>query len=128
MAEDTKKKVLIIDDDENLVRVLADKLSLSGFEVESAGDGKEGLEKALSLKPRVILLDILMPVMDGWEVLRELRQDEWGKKAKVIMLTGVEDNESVAQAVQDGSFAYLLKTNLSMDDIADKIREMLKNA
>jgi len=127
MEKTKQKKVLIVDDDDNLRLVLVDKLNLSGFVADSAPNGKEGLEKALESHPDVILLDILMPVMDGWEVLGNLRKDEWGKKAKVIMLTVVEDAEAVARAVQDGSFAYLIKTNQSMDDIVEKIKEMLKN-
>jgi CheY-like chemotaxis protein len=124
--EDKKRKILVIDDDENLRLVLSDKLSISGFEVATASNGKEGLDKALELHPDVTLLDILMPIMDGWEMLDNLRKDDWGKKAKVIMLTGVEDAEAVAKAVQGGSFAYILKTDLSMNEIAEKIKEMLQ--
>ena len=125
MKEAKKRKILIIDDDNDLRLVLSDKLKLSGFEVLSAAGGKEGLEKSVKEHPDLILLDILMPGMDGWEVLGQLREDEWGKTAKIIMLTAVEDAEAVAKAVQDGSFAYLIKTNHSMDDIAQKIEEVL---
>lgn len=127
MEETNKKKILIVDDDENLRLVLTDKLNIFGFDVGTATDGKEGLEKALEMHPDVILLDILMPVMDGWEMLKKLREDDWGKKVKVIMLTGVEDTEAVAKAVQGGSFAYLIKTDQSTDDIVDKIKSILKN-
>jgi len=72
------------------------------------------------------LLDILMPIMDGWEMLGKLRDDEWGKDAKVIVLTVVEDVKAVARAVQDGSFAYLIKTDKSVGDIIEKVKEMLK--
>lgn len=123
--EEKKKKILIVDDDENLRVVLIDKLKISGFETVSAADGQEGLDKALDEHPDVILLDILMPIMDGWEMLKRLRNDEWGKDVKVIMLTGVDDAEAVAKAVQDGSFAYLIKTNQSIDEIVEKIKEML---
>ena len=68
-----------------------------------------------------------MPIMNGQEMLRKLREDEeWGKKVKVIMLTVVEDATVIAQAVQDGSFAYLIKTDQSIDDIVEKIKGMLK--
>jgi CheY-like chemotaxis protein len=123
--ENKKRKVLVIDDDENLRLVLTDKLVASDFEVVVAANGKEGLEKALELHPDAILLDILMPVMDGWEMLGNLRKDKWGKDAKVIMLTGVEDAEAVAKAVQGGSFVYILKTKLNINEIADQVRSML---
>ena len=124
--ESNKKKVLIVDDDNNLRKVLMDKLSLAGFEISGAPNGKEGLEKALEFHPDVILLDIIMPIMNGQQMLKELREDEWGKTAKVIMLTVIEDVASIAQAVEDGSLAYLIKTNETMDDVVEKVKTMLR--
>jgi DNA-binding response OmpR family regulator len=124
--ETNKKKVLIIDDDNNLRRVLTDKLNFSGFETIAALNGKEGLDKALEFHPDVILLDILMPVMNGQQMLKALREDEWGKNAKVIMLTVIEDAASIAQAVEDGSLAYLVKTDETMDEVVEKVKAMLR--
>jgi CheY-like chemotaxis protein len=126
MEETNKKKILVVDDDDNLRLVLVDKLNISGFEAVGAANGQEGLEKALELHPDIILLDILMPVMNGQEMLRKLREDEWGKKVKVIMLSLVEDAEVIAQAVVDGSLAYLIKTDQSMDEIVEKVAAMIK--
>lgn len=127
MTEENKKRILVVDDDDNLRSVLIDKLEASGFETAGATNGKEGLMKALEWRPDVILLDILMPIMNGQEMLRKLREgDEWGKKVKVILLTVVEDTTVIAQAVQDGSFAYLIKTDQSMDKIIEKVKGMLK--
>lgn len=125
MEESKHKKILVVDDDENLRTVLVDKLNASNFEAVGAPNGKEGLEKALEWHPDVILLDILMPIMDGWEMLGRLREDEWGENAKVIMLTVVEDVKAVARAVQDGSFTYLIKTNQGMEEIIEKVKTML---
>ena len=127
MTNQDKKKILIVDDDENLRVVLRDKLRLLGFEVEESSDGKEGLDKALILHPDVILLDVLMPIMDGWAMLRKLRIDPWGKIVRVIMLTVVEDLHSVARAMEDGSFSYLIKTGESMNDIISKVEDVLKD-
>jgi len=127
MEEENKKRILVVDDDNNLRAVLIDKLQISGFNVVGASDGREGLNKAFELHPDLILLDVLMPIMDGQEMLKKLREDEeWGKKAKVIMLTVVEDAVVIAQAVQDGSFAYLIKTDQSIDEIVEKVKGMLK--
>lgn len=126
MEEKNKKKVLVVDDDNNLREILTDKLNNSGFDAVGASNGEDGLERAFNTHPDIILLDILMPVMDGWAMLGKLREDEWGKKAKVIMLTVVEDAEAIAKAVQDGSFAYLIKTDHSMDEIVEKVKDMLK--
>ncbi|MBN2094202.1 MAG: response regulator [Candidatus Zambryskibacteria bacterium] len=125
MNQERQKTVLIIDDDSNLRKVLVDKLSLSGFKVVGAGDGEEGLNKALEIHPDIILLDILMPKMDGWAVLGSLRSDEWGKNAKIIMLTAVEDAKAVAKAVEDGSFSYIIKTENSMNEMIEKIEDVL---
>jgi CheY-like chemotaxis protein len=127
MEETNKKRILVVDDDDNLRTVLIDKLKISGFDVVGASDGREGLNKAFELHPDMILLDVLMPIMNGQEMLKKLREDEdWGKTAKVIMLTVVEDAVVIAQAVQDGSFAYLIKTDQSIDDIVEKVKGMLK--
>jgi len=126
MEEKNKKKVLVVDDDNNLRSVLVDKLNISGFDAVGAFNGEDGLERALNLHPDIILLDIIMPVMDGWEMLKKLREDKWGEKAKVIVLTVVEDTEAIARAVQDGSFAYFIKTDHGIDEIVVKVKEMLK--
>lgn len=125
MSEENKKTILIVDDDENLRLILVDKFNASGFNALGAKNGEEGLNKALEIHPDLILLDILMPVMDGWEMLGRLRADDWGKDVKVVMLTVVEDAEAVAKAISDGSFTYLIKTDLSMDDVVDVVKKML---
>src|SRR3990167_8943132 len=125
MEKTDKKNVLVVDD--NLRTVLIDKLNMSGFYAIGASNGEEGLEKALKTHPDVILLDIIMPILNGWEMLKKLREDEWGKGAKVIMLTVIENTEAIARAVEDNSLAYLIKTNESMDDVVEKVKTMLRN-
>lgn len=126
MSEENKKKILVVDDDENLRLVLVDKFNASGFSAVGAKDGEEGLGKALEMHPDLILLDILMPVMDGWEMLGKLRADDWGKGVKVVMLTVVEDAEAVAKAMSDGSFTYLIKTDHSIDQVVEAVEKMLE--
>lgn len=126
MKTSTKKKVLIVDDDDNLRLALKDKLDMEGFEALEAKDGKEGLDKALENHPDIILLDLLMPVMNGLETLKALREDPWGKDAKVIVLTVLDTSGSVAEAMARGSFTYIVKTDLNADDIVKKIREVIK--
>jgi len=125
MTDKNNKKILVVDDDENLRLVLTDKLSREGFKVLEASNGKEGLETALKDHPDIILLDVMMPIMNGLEMLKLLRQDEWGKGIKVIMLTVLENAEFVAEAVADGSFTYLIKTDLDTEDVVKKVEEML---
>lgn len=121
-----KKTVLIVDDDENLRLVLKDKLGIEGFKVMEAKNGEEGLKKALEIHPDIILLDVMMPVMNGLDMLKELRVDEWGKGAEVIMLTVLENAESVAEAISGGSFTYLTKTDHNPEDIVEKVKEVIE--
>jgi len=118
-----KKKVLVIDDDDNLRTVLVDKLNASGYEADGAMDGEDGLTKALAQHPDVVLLDVMMPKMDGWEVLQNMREDAWGKSAKVIMLTVLENLDHVARGVEMHIEGYLVKTNWSLDDIVKHVEE-----
>jgi DNA-binding response OmpR family regulator len=125
--ETPKKKpvILIVDDESSLRHALADKLSFEGFAVLEAKNGEEGLVLALSSHPDLILLDIVMPVMDGISMLKNLRDDKWGKKVKVIMLTNLDGNGKVADAVAWGTPEYLVKSDWKLEDVVIKIREQL---
>jgi CheY-like chemotaxis protein len=124
MEKENKKKILVVDDDPNLRLVLVDKLNSFGFETTGAANGKDGLETAFKIRPDLILLDIMMPIMSGPEMLKHLRMDEWGKKVKVVMLTVLEDPDMIAQAIEDGSLAYLIKSDQGINDIAERVKEM----
>jgi len=121
-----KGKVLVIDDDDNINVVLVDKLKASGFDAQGAVDGEDGFKKALEFRPDIILLDVLMPKMNGWQVLEKLKEDEWGKNVKVIMLTVLEDMDNMARALEKGSQAYLLKTDYSLEEIVSYIEKLVR--
>lgn len=121
-----KKLVLVIDDDDNLRTVLLDKLGVSGFDVEQATDGEDGLKKALAFHPDIILLDVMMPKMNGWDVLESLRKDDWGKSAKILLLTVLDDFNSVSRGLEKEANGYLVKTQLSLDEIVEQIQDTLK--
>lgn len=122
---DKKKIILVVEDEDPLQMVLRDVLSVEGYEVVSAVNGVEGLEMALREHPDLILLDILMPKMDGLEMLKKLREDEWGKKAPVIVLTNLSDNEDIAKAVEEDVFEYFVKTDIRIDEVIQRIREKI---
>ena len=123
-----KRKVLVVDDDSNMTDVLVEKLNISGFEAIGARDGAEGLAKALELHPDIILLDVMMPKMGGMEVLGKLREDSWGKGARVMMLTAIEDVNLVSEAMEKGSFTYLVKVQHSLDDVVRLVEEELRRS
>lgn len=86
-------KILIVDDDETLCNMYAERLKASQYQVETASNGRKGLEMAKDYLPDLILLDIMMPKMDGYEALKELRKDEKTKKIPVILLTALIKDE-----------------------------------
>lgn len=125
------KKILIvevIEDETSLRTALHDKLTSEGFTVLEAKDGQEGLTTALREHPDLILLDIIMPEMDGITMMKKLRQEnEWGKKVPIILLTNLSaDDEKINQAITDNEPAYyLVKSNWTINDLIEKIRERL---
>ncbi|MFA6255067.1 MAG: response regulator [Patescibacteria group bacterium] len=118
-----KKKILIIDDDRSLVEVLSQKLSAVGFDPVLAYNGQEGLEKVKTTKPDLILLDLIMPIMDGITMLKELRKTS---DTPVIVLTNLSNEEKLSEALKSGSHDYLIKASYSLEEIINKINQVLK--
>lgn len=124
--ENQKKLILIVEDEQPLSKALGIKLALEGFRINSAANGKAGLEIALREKPDLILLDIAMPVMDGISMLQELRKDSWGSNANVIVLTNLgSDTTKIAAAMEKDVTEYFIKSDISLEQIADKIKDKL---
>lgn len=119
------KSILIVEDEADLREALKTVFSYEDFVVYTAPDGEEGLKTALEKKPDIILLDVLMPKMDGVTVLKNLRVDEWGKTVKVIVLTALDDLEKVAEIISAGGDDYIVKTNITLSAIAQKVKEKL---
>lgn len=116
------QKILIIDDEAPLRSLLVRVLGEKGFEVLQAENGEIGLSMALANHPDIILLDVLMPIKDGISMLKELRQDEWGKSAEVVLLTNVDDEDQKAEAAKYGVDTYLLKWNWKLEDFVGLIK------
>jgi two-component system alkaline phosphatase synthesis response regulator PhoP len=121
-----KKKVLVVDDDLPLLTALSEKFKIEGFEVITSQNGKEGLDAALFNQPDMILLDLLMPEKNGLEMLRELRENEWGKSAAVIILTNSTDPSHMRQAIEGAAERFLIKSDWKLSDIVAKVKEALK--
>lgn len=120
-----KSKILIVEDEEDLRQLIKTKLTSEGFDVLEAENGKVGLEMALSHRPDIILLDIIMPVMDGLSMLRELRQNEHEKKVPVIILSNLNEAEKIDEGLEENVYDYLVKSDWEPDDIVDLIRKKL---
>jgi DNA-binding response OmpR family regulator len=130
MGED-EKTILIVEDEAPLRKVLTSKLKHEGFKVEEASDGVEGVKKALEIHPDLILLDVVMPRLDGIGVLKQLSKDQWGAYVPVILLTNVGDPIKVAEATEAGVsnmglLDYLVKSDWKLDDVVTKVKQKLE--
>lgn len=119
MEKSIKQKILIVEDESSQRIALADTFVREDFHVFAAKDGSEGLVVALREHPDLTLIDIVMPVMDGITMLSKLREDVWGKNAKVIMLTNLSD------ALEHGSYDYLVKSDWKLEDVVARVRARL---
>jgi DNA-binding response OmpR family regulator len=120
------KKILVIEDEASLLKVLNTKISSEGFEVLQARNGEEGLKLALKEHPDLILLDIVMPKMDGMTMLEKMKEDKWGKDAKVIILSNLSEAEKTADILNANIKDFLVKSDWSINDLMKKIKKELK--
>lgn len=126
-TESQKKKILIVDDERPILDALIEKFEREDFaKLFSAGDGEAGLAIALKEHPDLIILDILMPKMDGISMLKRLREDDWGRSAKVIILTNFDTTDEMLKEVTSTEPSYyLLKSNWQIEDVIGKTKEVL---
>lgn len=128
MKEEENKKgknILVVDDDPAFSAVMKDELTSEGFVVDTAKDGRSGLQKTLKDMPDLVILDLMMPFMDGLEMLREVRADERCKDINVMLLTQVGDKDKVAKAVELGVAGYLIKADYTTPEIIAKVKDLL---
>ncbi|HVF69805.1 MAG TPA: response regulator [Xanthomonadales bacterium] len=127
METNQKKKILLVEDDTALSEMYQHKFTLEGYEIMAAHSGGEGFQMALAHKPDLILLDILLPVMDGMTVMKKLRVDPWGKNVPIIMLTNLNPDDNILKGVVEEHPAYyLMKSNSEPSDVVEKVKEVLK--
>src|SRR3989344_5430902 len=119
------KRILFIEDEKALQKTLTKTLQASGFEVINAYDGEEGLALAQKEAPDLILLDLILPKMNGNDVLERLKKGETTRDIPVIVLTNLESAEEVERAVGHGATMYLVKANYELNDIVGKVKEIL---
>lgn len=127
---DTKKKVLVVEDDEATGKALRTVLEKEGLTVLEAHDGVAGVVVALEGKPDLILLDILMPKMDGWQMLREVRaRDDWGKCVPVVILTNLsaDEDEQIRNIATLGPSFFMVKADWKLEGVVGKVLEILNS-
>lgn len=120
------KKILFVEDESALQKTFGDILKKEAYEVISALDGEVGLKFAKSKKPDLILLDLILPKMDGFEVLEKLKEAPETKDIPVIILTNIGRMEEIGRALELGAKAYLVKANYTLQEVVDKVKQALE--
>ena len=117
------KTILFIEDESVLQKTLGKVLRHEGYEVIPALDGETGFNLAKDQKPDLILLDLILPKVHGFEVLRRLKKDPEVKKIPVIILTNLESMDDINKALELGATTYLVKTSYSLDEVVEKVKK-----
>lgn len=118
-------KILVVDDESDVQLIIRTALEVEGFDVVTACDGEEGLERAKEELPDLIVLDVMMPKKDGFAVLAGLKEDDETCEIPVIMLTGLSDRDRIQKALMSGSDFYIVKP-FEIDDLLQKVRIALR--
>ena len=119
--------MLLIEDDPLMLRLYRKIFELEGYEIELAAGGQEGLDKAKSDKPTLVLLDIMMPKMDGFEVLGKLKEDPETKDIPVVVLTNLAGTQDAKKAMEMGASKYIIKSEQDPKEVAILVKEILEN-
>ncbi len=121
-----KPRVLVVEDDAFLAGMYLTKFGLEGFTVELASDGKEGVKKAKEWRPDIMLLDLILPVMDGFTVLETVRNDPDTRAIPVILLTNLGQKSDVEKGMKLGASDYLIKAHFMPSEVIEKVKRFLK--
>lgn len=120
------KTILLTEDDLFLIDIYSTKLREAGFEVEIARDGEECLAKIKEKKPDVLVLDIVLPQIDGWEILKEIKEDRNLKDLKVIVFSNLGQKKEVEEGLRLGATRYLIKAHYTPSQVVEEIKKVLK--
>jgi len=119
-------KILVVEDEAFLLQALSDKLKKAGHEVETAGDGVQGMEKIKSFKPDLVFLDLLMPNKDGYAVLKETHEMDDYKDLPIVILSNFGEEKEIKKAKDLGARDYYVKANLKLSELVTKIEDYIK--
>jgi len=125
---DQKKKILLIEDDKFLLKLYSDKLNREGFEVSMAITGEEGLGKVAAEKPDLVLLDIILPQKNGFDILSEIKLNPATKNIPVIILTNLGQDSDIKTGFELGAVDYLVKTDFSITKLPEIVRKYLMSS
>jgi len=118
------KKILLVEDDPFLIDIYTTKLKDSGFSVQTVADGEEAINKIKEEKPDLVVLDIVLPHVDGWEILNQIKADKELKKIKVILLSNLGQKEEVEKGLKLGATKYLIKAHYTPGQVVEEIKKV----
>ena len=124
MDENLKRIVLIADDDEMFVKLIGNEFVLENFQVVSVSNGQEVIDVANSIKPSIILMDMIMPVKDGFEAITEIRAKSELNNTKIVVLSNLSQAEDIEKATKLGANGYLVKKDYSLKDLVGKVLDI----
>lgn len=120
------KKILLVEDDQFLVDIYTTKLKETGFLVRVAPDGEDCLKKLKEDLPDLLLLDIVLPHMDGWEIIRAIRQDEKFKNLKIVILSNLGQKDEVEKGFELGVLRYFIKAHYTPSEVVAEVKQILQ--
>ncbi|PIY97035.1 MAG: response regulator [Candidatus Kerfeldbacteria bacterium CG_4_10_14_0_8_um_filter_42_10] len=123
----SKQKILLIEDDKMLLEMYSSKFNREGYDIVTAENGSDGLKLAKENKPDLILLDIILPKLDGFATLKEIRGDANIKNTPVILLTNLGQDQDIQKGKALGADDYFVKANHTPTEVVEKVRELLKS-
>lgn len=126
MSTENKQVIMIVEDDSFVMDIYQTKLAQEGFEVISAANGAEAMKKLESAKPDLMLLDIIMPYMDGLEVLKKIKENPELKSIPIILLTNLSQKEEIDKGLGLGANDYLIKSHFTPSEVLEKVKNYLK--
>lgn len=118
-------KILIVEDDSLLIRMYQKIFESQGYQVDLAADGQEGLDKARANKPTLILLDVMMPKMNGMQVLEQLKKEPDTKNIPIVMLTNLAGESDAEQALAKGAIKYIIKSQYKPQEVEAMVKQIL---
>lgn len=118
-------KVLVIEDDQLMAGLLAEKLAKSDFDVRLAGDGEAGMKELEKDLPDIVLLDLILPGMSGFEILAKIKEDEKTKAIPVVILSNLGSREEIDRGLKLGAESYLIKANVLIEEVVKKIQDTI---
>jgi DNA-binding response OmpR family regulator len=122
---EAKAKILIIEDDRYISKMYQLKLSLEGYDVQVAENGQQGVDKVKEFMPNIILLDILMPELDGFEVLKIVKGEETTKNIPVLIMSNLGQEDHIEKGMKLGAIGYIVKSQYTPSKVVEKIKEVL---